>query len=189
MGSFLRRPRTTPLGSVCACVRVRVCVCVCMCVCVCVCVCLNLSNTWEQRVTPSTSFSTIKYAGGHSMSLGLCPMKLPVAWEEKTDHRLVGCSRNTSPHTCNKRACRTSLGSAPAQGLKPCVGSSAPPLRRARELPCFPSMRSALSIMSPVPPCWALCTRGRSSSPSGPLHASSTQHPARSPGTMTAIMH
>ena len=106
-------------------------------------------NTWEQRVTPSTSFSTIKYAGGHSMSLGLCPMKLPVAWEEKTDHRLVGCSRNTSPHTCNKRACRTSLGSAPAQGLKPCVGSSAPPLRRAHELPCFPSMRSALSIMSP----------------------------------------
>ena len=26
---------------------------------------------------------------GHSMSLGLCPTKLPVAWEERTDHPLV----------------------------------------------------------------------------------------------------
>ena len=28
-------------------------------------------------------------AGGRSMSLGLCPTKLPVAWEERTDHPLV----------------------------------------------------------------------------------------------------
>ena len=29
------------------------------------------------------------HAGGHSMSLGLCPTKLPVAWDERTDHPLV----------------------------------------------------------------------------------------------------
>ena len=29
------------------------------------------------------------HAGGHSMSVGLCPTKLPVAWEERTDLPLV----------------------------------------------------------------------------------------------------
>ena len=29
------------------------------------------------------------HGGGHSMSLGLCPTKLPVAWEERTHHPLV----------------------------------------------------------------------------------------------------
>ena len=36
-------------------------------------------------------------AGGHSMSLGLCPTKLPVTWEERTDHPLVPAKNAGAP--------------------------------------------------------------------------------------------
>ena len=45
--------------SVCPCVRLSACVCVCARVCVCV----TLPSTWEQRVTPPISFSTINARG------------------------------------------------------------------------------------------------------------------------------
>ena len=43
------------------------------------------------RVKPCYQASPLcaTHAGGHSMSLGLCPTKLPLAWEERTDHPLV----------------------------------------------------------------------------------------------------
>ena len=67
-----------------------------------VCVCVSLPSTWEKRVTPdrclfyaatkpttSSAKPDFTHAGGHSMSLGLCPTKLPVAWEERTEHPFV----------------------------------------------------------------------------------------------------
>ena len=50
---------------VCMCVylSVRVYVCLRASVCAPVCVCVNLPSTWEQRVTPPISFSTINARG------------------------------------------------------------------------------------------------------------------------------
>ena len=39
-------------------------------------------------------------AGGHSMSLGLCPTKLPVTWEERTDHPLVPATKFVTSLSC-----------------------------------------------------------------------------------------
>ena len=39
-------------------------------------------------------------AGGHSMSLGLCPTKLPVTSEERTDHPLVPATKFVTSLSC-----------------------------------------------------------------------------------------
>ena len=44
---------------------------------------LDLNTSHCQQVSKTSC------AGGHSTSLGLCPTKLPVTWEERTDHPLV----------------------------------------------------------------------------------------------------
>ena len=46
--------------------------------CVCVCVCVERLNRGK---TSTFSFLAKFNAGGHSISLGLCPTKLPVKWD------------------------------------------------------------------------------------------------------------
>ena len=81
------------------------------------CVCVSLPSTWEKRVTPDRRLLcdatcidknqqqcqlTMHFtpAGGHSMSLGLCPTKLPVTWEERTDHPLVPATKFVTSLSC-----------------------------------------------------------------------------------------
>ena len=79
------------------------------CVCVCfnsavtyapeggLCVCVN-ARTWRHD-SRSQMYIT---AGGHNMSLGLCPTKLPVAWEARADHQCVPAKR--PPRICTLNA-------------------------------------------------------------------------------------
>ena len=53
----------------------------------CVCVCVDLLN----RSKTCTVFA----AGGHSISLGLCPTKLPVIWDTGSDQSSVPARRTS----------------------------------------------------------------------------------------------
>ena len=59
------------------------CCCSCFAMSCGVCVCVSVKPCYQGIPFCGT------HAGGHSMSLGLCPTKLPVAREEMTDHPLV----------------------------------------------------------------------------------------------------
>ena len=58
-----------------------VCGCVCGCVCVCVCnICIDV-KLLILSFSPEGYSVLFNFAGGHSISLGLCPTKLPVKWD------------------------------------------------------------------------------------------------------------